>query len=375
MKKVLLVIVICLLGIFTQAIAQTAAVAPIRAFGINASTETTTQMAHLELIKLDRYQVLDYFDMQEIGTDLQYDSCFGQKCLIEYGRELEVDFLISGSIDGLGNKIIVNLKLVDVKNGVIAKTKSAEFDNQYGEVQRMIGIVMQEMHDIAPDAELKKNLTFQNEVITSDNIGQVSNSWPRMGIAYAVGSVNEFMTRDEDQGGLDMAPITTLIGYQFEKQYVGTEDFSALGEVILNVSGLEQGKFVPSLSLMNGFRFGKRNWEFAFGPTFSFSKKSYGFFDTDDHLGNGNQYYRTRDVDLGKYPDRTLQDWGYAENLHLDTRGATYFSTRWLMAFGRTFQSGALNIPVNIYYSATKNGGFIGTSIGFNIMKKTKSIN
>lgn len=375
MKKVLLVIVICLLGIFTQAYAQTAAVSPVRAFGINSSTDAVTQMAYLELIKLNRYQVLDYFDMQEVGTNLEYDSCFGQKCLVNYGRDLEVDFLISGSVDGLGNKIIINLKLVDVKNGVISKTKSAEFDNQHGEIQRMIGIVMQEMHDIAPDPELKKSLTFQNEVITSDNIGQVKNSGPRMGIAYAVGSVNEFMQRDEDQGGLGMAPITTLIGYQVEKQYVGTENFSALGELIVNVSGLEQGKFVPSLSLLNGFRFGKRNWEFAFGPTFSFSKKSYGFFDTDNRLGKGNQYYRTNDVDLGKYPDRQLQDWGYAENMHLDSRGATYFSTRWLMAFGRTFQSGALNIPMNIYYSATKDGGFIGTSIGFNIMKKTKKIN
>ncbi|MBK6526803.1 MAG: hypothetical protein IPG07_15360 [Crocinitomicaceae bacterium] len=45
------------------------------------------------------------------------------------------------------------------------------------------------------------------------------------------------------------------------------------------------------------------------------------------------------------------------------------------MAFGRTFRSGALNIPVNIYYSSNKFGGVIGASIGFNVNKRIKAIN
>jgi hypothetical protein len=49
-----------------------------------------------------------------------------------------------------------------------------------------------------------------------------------------------------------------MIGYQIEGQYVGTDNFSALVEGIFNISGLEQSNFIPSISLLNGFRFGKK---------------------------------------------------------------------------------------------------------------------
>tara|TARA_Y100000385_G_scaffold288456_1_gene355117 strand:+ start:6107 stop:6259 length:153 start_codon:yes stop_codon:yes gene_type:complete len=48
-----------------------------------------------------------------------------------------------------------------------------------------------------------------------------------------------------------------MIGYQIEGQYVGTENFSALVEGIFNISGLEQGKLIPTITIFNGFRFGK----------------------------------------------------------------------------------------------------------------------
>jgi hypothetical protein len=51
------------------------------------------------------------------------------------------------------------------------------------------------------------------------------------------------------------------------------------------------------------------------------------------------------------------------------------FNTNWVMAVGRTFRSGALNIPVNLYYSGNKYGQVIGTSVGFNISKQKKAIN
>ena len=49
-----------------------------------------------------------------------------------------------------------------------------------------------------------------------------------------------------------------------------------------------------------------------------------------------------------------------------DVKGAFMF----VMAFGRTFRSGALNIPVNIFYSSRGGGGIAGVNIGFNVTKK-----
>ena len=45
------------------------------------------------------------------------------------------------------------------------------------------------------------------------------------------------------------------------------------------------------------------------------------------------------------------------------------------MAIGRTFRAGALNIPVNVFYSSSRGGGMVGASVGFNVEKKKKRIN
>jgi len=40
------------------------------------------------------------------------------------------------------------------------------------------------------------------------------------------------MTSSKNSGGFDMFPISSMIGYQFEKQYLSSGDFQALIEFI-----------------------------------------------------------------------------------------------------------------------------------------------
>lgn len=379
MKTNKTILLIALLFLLTgNSFATSIGVGPLKTFGIFAETETASTIARLELVKLKKYQVLDRFDMQEIEDYDTYQSCFGKSCLIEYGKKLNVDYILSGNIDGLGNKIVITLKLIDIKSETIVKTNTSEFNNQEVELERMIGIVLREMHDMAVDPILKKQLAFNNEVITSNNVGKVSNRGPRMGVAYTLGTLNEFALRPEDQGGLEISPIVSNLGYQFEGQYVGTEKFSALFEVLINFTGLEQGKFIPSISLLNGFRFGKQGWEFAFGPTFGLTKTSVGFFTEEGKnlLGETEaRYWTQREFENSEFGENNPFTYGYEFNRNLDTRGRLDFSTRWVMAVGRTFQSGALNIPVNVYYSSQKGGGMAGISFGFNVTRSKKNIN
>ncbi len=378
MKTIKTTIIIALLLITSSSFAASIGVGPIKTFGIFAEKETASTIARLELVKLEKYQVLDRFDMQEIEDYSEYQSCFGKSCLVEYGEKLNVDYILSGNIDGLGNKIVITLKLVDIKGKSIVKTHTSEFDNQEAELQRMIGIVIQEMHDIAVDPILKKQLSFNNEVITSNNVGKVSNRGPRMGVAYTVGTLNEFAIRPESQGGLEISPIVSNLGYQFEGQYVGTENFSALFEGLINFTGLEQGKFIPSFSLLNGFRFGKQGWEFAFGPSFGITKTSVGFFTEEGKnlLGESEpRYWSQTEYEASEFAENAPYAYGYEFTRNLDTRGRLDFNTRWIMAIGRTFQSGALNIPVNVYYSSQKGGGMAGISVGFNVTRNKTNIN
>ncbi|MFM7644159.1 MAG: hypothetical protein ACKO5N_05145, partial [Sphingomonadales bacterium] len=145
---------------------------------INALTikpESAAKMMRLELIKINKYKVYDEFDMNEIikAKEEYKVGCYGQSCLSRLGEELKVDYVMSGSIDGLGNKIVVTVKIIDVKGQTLYKSSVREFDNQELEVQRMIEIVIAEMHGLAVDKVVADRLAFKNELITSNNVGKV----------------------------------------------------------------------------------------------------------------------------------------------------------------------------------------------------------
>jgi hypothetical protein len=373
----------------------TIAVANPSVNGLYATPVISAKLIRLELIKLDQYSVYDEFDMAQIyKSNSEFaNNCVSKNCLQQLGEQLKVDYTISGSYDALGNKIVISLKIVDVKSGTLYKTIVKEYDNQEAELQRMTEIAVKEMHGISNEKELVERLQFKNEVITSNNVGKINNSGPRIGYAFMTGSLAEFATRGTDRGGLDIFPAVSMIGYQFEGQYVGTENFSALIEGIININGLEQGQFIPSISVMNGFRFGKAGWEFAFGPGFGLKKTTYGFFDNHGLLGDAGKYWN--EYDWNSYVNRELQNdpqyntQGYftppsVSDIHedydfskkyADTRGSTSISTMFVIGFGRTFRAGALNIPVNVFYSSRKGGGMAGMSVGFNVMKSKKPIN
>ncbi len=397
MKSIVTLIAIILATSFSSnAQNQTIAVGYPAITGLNVDPQIAAKLLRYELIKLDNYSVYDEYDMKDaIAKDPSLQNeCLSTKCLIRMGEELNVDYTISGSIDGIGDKIVISLKMIDVASKKLYRTEMIEFSDQENELQRMIAIVLRNMHNMESDAVLVDRLEFKNDVVASKSVGKMNNSGPRVGVGMMTGDYREFATRSYDQGGLDIKPTLSMIGYQFEAQYVGTENFSGLFEFLVNISGLEQGQFIPSVSILNGFRFGKAGWEFAFGPGFSIERRSDGFFDTKGTFGDAGRYYS--DQDWNEYATRNYNDpIAYPEffqggqfnipsvmdldadynmnTRHLDRRGVTHMSTMFVFAFGRTFRAGALNIPVNLFYTSRRGGGLAGINVGFNVTKsKTK---
>tara|TARA_B110000285_G_C15033579_1_gene568030 strand:+ start:37 stop:1227 length:1191 start_codon:yes stop_codon:yes gene_type:complete len=392
MKKTLLILTMIAFGPWVNAQANSSiAIANPNVDGLYATPDMCAKMIRLELAKLNKYSVYDVFDMQEVyDQDASYKSCLSKTCLVEFGQKLGVDYMITGSYDLLGNKIAISLKMIDVNSNRVYKSGLKEFTNQEKELQRMTEVLLKEMLQIPVNKDLEDQLKFDNDIITKSNVGKVSNSGPRVGVGVMTGSFYEYANREMDQGGLGIFPAVSMIGYQLEAQYVGTDNFSALAEFILNVNGLEQGRFIPTLSILNGFRFGKAGWEFAFGPGFTLTKTSDGFFDTEGKYGEVGNYYSV-DVyqnDWDNYvssnnddPSNTqLDDDDYLNNGYVaketldyrseDVKGAFMF----VMAFGRTFRAGALNIPVNIFYSSRGKGGLAGINVGFNVTKKKTTL-
>lgn len=391
MKKSLLLLLLIFfsIGSFAQGNSSIAVANP-NVDGLYATPDMCAKMIRLELSKLNKYSVYDVFDMQEIyDQDESYKTCLSKTCLVDFGGKLGVDYMITGSYDLLGNKIAISLKMIDVKNNSVYKSGLKEFTNQEKELQRMTEVLIKEMLDIPAGKELVEQLRFDNDIITKSNVGKVSNSGPRVGLGIMTGSFYEYAMRSEQQGGLDIFPAVSMIGYQLEAQYVGTNNFSALAEFILNVSGLEQGQFLPTLSILNGFRFGDAGWEFAFGPGFTLSRTLRGSFDSNNNWESESEWnnywssefdydetssisYNQQVIAHGNDPVNVAKLAGMEDWMHND--GAVRVSTMFLMAFGRTFKAGALNIPVNIFYSSRKGGGIAGVNVGFNVTKSKTTI-
>ncbi len=118
-----------------------------------------------------------------------------------------------------------------------------------------------------------------------------------------------------EEYGTDVNSFMTQFGWQFETRVFTLDNgTSGLFEFVPLVGGLEQGKFLPSLSALIGIR-GAKGLEFGVGP-----------------------------------------------NVSLAGAGL-------VMAVGTNFQSQGVNFPVNLAFAPSKDGGRFSLLFGFNSRK------
>lgn len=196
---------------------------------------------------------------------------------------------------------------------------------------------------------------------TTENPDYLQLSGPRLGVAVFTGNISQRIQDPTSTGGLNAKPVMAQVGYQFEKAYISNDKFQALFEFYPNITGLDQGKFLPSFSILHGLRLNKTGWEFIAGPIIYMTKRSEGFFD----LGNNNKWTRLvdwkSDNPSAAEPDNVIK--------MLDTRGDFGLTTSFVLAVGKNFRSGNLNFPINIFAIPHPEGFRYGISVGFNKAK------
>ena len=348
---------------------STVAVLGIDSKGVIQDAEAVGFIVRLELEKANLYNVMDKYDVAEAvkknGIDLK--TCFGKSCVVAAGKELNADKMITGSVERFGEKIVISLKVIDVKTEAIEKQDATEYLNLQPELQRMIAISVQKLMGITPDQNLV-NLLVNYDAPVESTRTQISLNGPRMGFSLATGDAANVLTGPESEGGYNMYPVTFQFGWQKEWQYLSAGDFQALVEFIPMIGGLESGKFIPSMTFLNGLRMGKKGWEFAFGPSFRVVKKAEGFWGDGNNGTENDQWYLTNEW----YDSNPSENNPYPITKRLDSRGSLALSTSLFFGIGKTFKSGYLNIPVNVYVLPRKEGTVVGASFGFNLYRKPK---
>ena len=333
--------------------------------------ESVNYMVRLELEKTGVYTVMDRYEVNEIVTrnNLETGNCFAKSCLVETGKILGVNKMLSGSVELLGAKLVISMRLIDVTNGTVEKSIATEYLN-LPELQKMIRISVQRIAGIEPDQNIVNQLIDYDVPIQSPKNAYHLNG-PRIGFAYMMGDGAKIATAPVTRGGFDMFPVAFQFGWQQEIQYISAGNFQALIENIFLIGGLESGRCIPSYTPLLGFRFGKNAWEFAFGPTFRFIEQADGFYDVNGLIGPANEWHLQKD--WAAYKPNTTFPLSYDVVTRLDSRGTMAVSTGLVIAVGRTFHSGYLNIPVNMYVAPRKDGTSAGATFGFNIQKKDRN--
>ena len=137
----------------------------------------------------------------------------------------------------------------------------------------------------------------------------INLSGPRVGMTILDPGVREMLA---EKVGAEVGPVISQFGWQKEKRFLSTPDgFTGVTEFVFLLGGLDQGVVLPSLNWLVGARTAK-GIEFAAGPNF------------------------------------------------------TAAGTAMVFAVGATFQTGNLNVPVNLAFVPSKSGTRISMLVGFN---------
>lgn len=319
-------------------------------------------MVRIELEKLDTFQVMDRYDVSYVveKNKLNISNCYGKICLVEIGKTINSDKMFTGSIELIGENIIATFRLIDVKSATIEKTQVNEFLNLPKELQSMVQISINQMFGKFNEQPLLDYVTKKNNFESSVNNhdkSTVNLSGPRSGFTYVMGEAGERLQASRNEGGYNSYPVMFQFGYQFEVQYLNEGNYQALFEFLPAISGFNQNVFLPSVTIMNGFRNNKHGWEIAFGPTFGLINKANGYYDADQnwHLESD-------------WNDDTVEN-PYKIESRIDSRGYFELQAGFIVAAGKTIKSGKLNIPINIYVVPNKDGIRMGASFGFNAKK------
>ena len=339
----------------------------VKGFDSNLQSQVNN-ILRLEINRINKFELLEESDVTHLASakNIQTDNCFGKICLIEFGKTIGVKKMITGSIENLGDNLIISLKVYDIAENREEYSQQSEFLNVPTHIRTMIQITVNSMFGIPNDEATINKLTKKDDyenTLNTPGQAQLRSDGPRMGITFFTGEAADVIQAPENQGGYAGYPYMFQFGYQFEKMYLNEGNFQALFEFIPMITGLDQGLFIPSFTLLNGLRNNQSGWEFAFGPTFSISNKTYGYYDTDKNwIKVSNTNSTPNKTQFPDAPD-VLQH-------RIDKRGIPTIQTGFLVAAGKTFKSGKLNIPVNLYMIPGKNSFRFGLSMGFNSRKR-----
>jgi len=314
-------------------------------------------LVRLEMEKIDTFEITDRYDVNYLikKKNINIEDCYGKICQVEVGKELGSDLMLSGTIEKISKTIVISFRLIDVEKEKIIRSHVAEYLVIPEELQTMVQVSIRRLLDVnvsnAVEAKLTKEGAYES-AINNPNIDKLNLSGPRSGLTLLTGTTANRISASTQSGGYNASPLLYMFGYQFEIQYLNEGRYQALFEFVPSITGFTGNVFRPSINILNGFRDNQTGWEFAFGPTFGLSKY-------DQYAKIDGSW-----IEKSEIPIEQRDELEFTERL--SKNGKSKITTNLLLAFGKTFTSGKVNLPVNVFLIPSKSSPTIGITVGFN---------
>lgn len=335
---------------------ETIVVLNIDVKSLSISSSELGQLTRYELDKIDSFNVVDRYELQQLVAHqkVNLDDCFSRSCMIEMAKAANAKYALSGSAERLQDKIFFNLRLISLEDSENVKSTTIEFLPYTNQIQLMTRIALMNLLDLDLPDDVVKQLTESGAINSGINNPYYHNlnlSGPRMGATYFSAELARNINLNGLNNGQRTSPIMSQFGYQFETQYLSENNFQALFEFIPMVTGLDQGLFIPSLTILNGFRNSSTGFEVAVGPALSFASTADGYYAGDEWIKVDADNPAPAHADV---------------ITRIDRNGTVEPKTYVVLAVGKTLTQGRLNIPFNAYAVPSSQGWRFGFSVGFN---------
>lgn len=122
------------------------------------------------IVETRRYIVIDRMQRESILREIEWSvsDCTDEDCQLEVGKMLAANLIVVGSLGRVGDRYILNLKLIDVETGATLNTASNRFDDINSLIDSSDSVVRQL---IVPDIEtaLLENES-NNEISNEDEL-------------------------------------------------------------------------------------------------------------------------------------------------------------------------------------------------------------
>ncbi len=144
-----------------------------------------------ELVNTHEFVVLERKKMKDILTEqgFQYSGCVSGQCIVDIGKIVGAQQMVSGRVGKIGNTYTINARLISVETGIILKTDAVDITGQIDEVLK------RGCRELAWKLTGRRGNLSENspasEVNVPPNMVKIPGGWFYMGDSFGEGDDDE----------------------------------------------------------------------------------------------------------------------------------------------------------------------------------------